>query len=143
MDFRELLLTTDGGASQERLARALQLTANKTQSLLDAASSYLIDALQTQASTVSGKYHLRRLIISGGPQQFIDKPGLLEANVAEIEGRSFLRHLFASDEAIERLEKSLCASLELDPKTVQRALPLLTCIFVGAICKRIASQLQD
>ncbi len=141
MEFGDLILLADGTSSVQQISTSLQLSTQQTHELINTVSPIFIAALHRQTADDRGRFQLRQLVQSGGPQQFIDKPLLLDASVADIEGHSYLRHLFATDAAIGATATFVSKATGIDVSTVQRALPRLASIFFGAICKKIAANL--
>ena len=141
MDFRSLIDLAGVGPSLYQLATAERLSVAEMDRLVTTVSPLLIGALQLQMKTPNGRNALRQLIRSGGPQQFIDRPLLLAANIAEMEGQQYLRQLLGSDVAVEAAASSLSESSEIQSDTVKHLLPRLASLFVGALCKKIGANL--
>ncbi|MDH4124979.1 MAG: DUF937 domain-containing protein [Gammaproteobacteria bacterium] len=89
-----------GAASLDQLASTGEFSGQEMDLVVTAASPLLIEALHRQMKTPNGRNALRQLIRSGGPQQFIDRPFLLVANVGEMEGQQYLRQLLGSVGAV-------------------------------------------
>ena len=134
MDFAELLGRTGSVDSLGRIAVTCSTTTKDIEHLVAITSNYFGRALMERTKARGGNARLRQLIESGGPQQFIDRPALLDSDVARIEGRSLLTFLFSNSVQVGKFEACVGQKSGLAGKKIRRALPILACLYLGAVC---------
>ncbi len=140
MDFMDILISAGGSESLTHLAKHYSLSLETTTDIVFAASPYFIQALHARTNSADGKQHLRKLIESGGPQQFVDRPQLVVADVAQIEGRGLLGSLFEDSAAIDEVKRGVATQSNVDHGTIDTLLAPLAGLFFGAICKKVSLQ---
>ena len=78
---------------------------------------------------------LNKLVRSGGPQQFADRPELVYASVSEQEGWIYLKDLFLGDKVLDIATRRIAALVDIDPQNLEKMMPNLAALFVGVLCK--------
>jgi hypothetical protein len=137
MDLKSLIDLAGGAASLNQLASTAGFSGQEMDLVVTAASPLLIKALHRQMKTPNWRNALRQLMRSGGPQQFIDRPFLLVANVGEVEGQQYLRQLLGSVGAVEAAASSISNASGIRKDAIEHVLPRLTSLFTGALCKKL------
>ena len=110
---------------QESLARAgtnAGLTDVELSAFLRAASPLLIRKLHDRMRDANGRNWIRGLRDSGGPQQFIDRPMLMDSSAVAIEGNRLLDRLVGGHSVAEQISLRLSQQAELNLKQVKQAL---------------------
>lgn len=85
-----------------------------------------------------GVDELNKFVRSGGPQQFADRPELVQASVSRQEGRNYLQYLFLDDQVLGMVTQRIASRLDIDSQKLQEMMPNLATLFVGVLCKSIA-----
>lgn len=136
-----LLQIIESAGGQESLARAgtnFGLSDDELSAILRSASPLLIRKLHERMRDSDGRNWIRHLRDSGGPQQFIDRPMLMDASAVGIEGNQLLDRLVGGHSVSEQISLHLSRQTELSLKQVQQVLPAVAVLFAGAVCKGIS-----
>ncbi len=138
LNLLQLIKDAGGQDSLRRISDLAAMADHELSELLDAASPLLIRKLQDRMSDAAGRNWIRRLADSGGPQQFIVRPSLIASNAIQIEGNRILDALVGGHASAERLSLGLAHQTRLNVRQVESAVPAVTALFMGAICKALA-----
>ena len=137
VNFEKLLREHNGEQSLIRLADILRLSTDEVWQLVNTTSPIFVKGVRSRISTDPGRTALRRLVETGGPQQYISKPHLMDADVSRVEGEAYLRDIVAPVIPLTALITHLHENLGIQPRTLEMAMPRLACLFVGAVCQSI------
>jgi len=134
----QIIKGAGGVDSLARISANATLSDVELSAIVHAASPLLIRKLHERMQEMSGRNWLRRQRDSGGPQQFIDRPMLLNSSALEIEGNRVLDRLVGGHSVAEQTGLLLAHQTELNVAKVQQVLPAIALLFVGAVCKGIS-----
>lgn len=138
MNLIQLIDKAGGEESLARVGSSADVSATELSSILSAASPLLIQKLHGRMQDAAGRNWLRRQRDSGGPQQFIDRPMLMDSSAVGIEGNRVLESLVGGQSVAEQIVLRLVDQTAISRKKVQRVLPAIAVLFVGAVCKGIS-----
>lgn len=134
----DLLFETAGAErSMEYLLKYSDISVAELENTMAALSPQLIARFNLLMRDRPGRIWLRGHRESGGPQQFIDRPGLMLADLTDIEGERMLNFLFGGPEAAGQLQADLADTVGIKQELLAPVLFRLVCLFVGAICKQV------
>lgn len=136
-----LIQIIDNAGGQESLARvggSASLSDVELSAILYSASPLLIRKLRERMRDANGRNWIRRQRDSGGPQQFIERPMLMDSSAVGIEGNRVLDSLVGGQSVAEQIGMHLARQTGINLKTVKEVLPAVAVLFVGAVCKGIS-----
>ena len=138
MNLTQLIKDAGGQDSLARVGISAGLSDVELSAILHSASPLLIRKLHERMQDANGRNWVRRQRDSGGPQQFIDRPMLMDSSAVGIEGNRLLDSLVGGHSVAEQIGLYLAHQTELNVKKVQQVLPAVAVLFVGAVCKGIS-----
>ena len=134
----ELIEEKGGRESLETIADSVGLSFADVSKVADLLSPLMIQKLNRHMGNPSGRNWIRRQRDGGGPQQFIDRPLLMSSSAVSIDGGRLLSRLVGKHSIVELVSLHLAQRTQLDAKKIQRLLPGIAVLFVGALCKGLA-----
>lgn len=135
LDFPRMIESAGALPVVEAIAQKFKVGETRMRDIIENSGPFLLRAHVHWMDRPEGRERLDRLVRSGGPQQFADKPTLVCASVSEQEGREFLKFLFLDDEVVELITQRIAARLGMHPDKLGQMLPNLAALFVGCLCK--------
>ena len=137
MKLKQLVEAAGGELGLAKIVEFADLTAGDVDLVCTTFSPLLIAQFNQLVDQRIGRNWLRRQQASGGPQQFIDRPSLMIASLADIEGQKWLLLLFGGKSGVDELLSGLFESTQIRVRDLQVILPRLVCLFIGAVCKQL------
>ena len=138
LNLMQLIENAGGEDSLARVGSSAGLSDSELSAILRSASPLLIRKLQERMQDAQGRNWIRRQRDSGGPQQFIDRPMLMDSSAVGIEGNRVLDSLVGGQSVAEQIGLRLADQTGVNLKKVQKMLPAVAVLFVGAVCKGIS-----
>lgn len=140
-DGLNLIQLIEGAGGQGSLARvggSAGLSDVELSAILHSASPLLIRKLHERMQDANGRNWIRRQRDSGGPQQFIDRPMLMDSSAVQIEGNRVLDSLVGGQSVAQQIGLHLADQTGFNVKKIQQVLPAIAVLFVGAVCRGIS-----
>lgn len=137
IEFAQMLEAVGAHAVVTAMARHFGLSDDKMNDVIAWSGPVFLHGYERWMDSPGGVRELNRLVRSGGPQQFAEKPRLVPASVFEQEGRNFFERLFVDDEAVESVTEQLAAQVDIDAQRMAKLMPGLAALFVGVVCKSV------
>lgn len=140
MNLMDLLEQEGGGSSVAKLAGQLGIDEGKARQLISSVSPAVAGGLQRRAQSTEGQAELAREIESGKYRRYVDEPQRLEEASAREEGNHALSQLFGSEEDSRQVADHASQETGLDKSLIERALPLVAGLAMGALGKKSSEQ---
>ncbi len=140
MNLMDLLEQAGGRSSVAKLAGHLGIDESKARQLIGSVSPALAGGLQRRARSPEGQSELARDLESGQYRRYVDEPQRLEEPAAREEGNRALSQLFGSEDDSREVAARASEETGLDKSLVERALPLVAGLAMGALGKKTNEQ---
>ena len=111
------------------------ITEARMRDIITHSGPFFLRAHQHWMDRPGGLDELNKLVRSGGPQQFADRPELVSASVSQQEGRIYLKDLFLDDKVLDMAMQRIATRLDIDSQKLVDMMPNLAAFFVGVLCK--------
>lgn len=138
MNLIQLIDNAGGQDSLARVGSRAGLSDVELSKILYSASPLMIRKLRERMQDANGRNWIRRQRDSGGPQQFIDRPMLMDSSAVGIEGNRVLDSLVGGQSVAAQIGSRLAHQTGISLNKVQQVLPAVAVLFVGAVCKGIS-----
>ena len=139
IDFAQMINAAGAQSVVDAMVEHFGITASKMRDMIAQSGPFFFRAHQHWMDRPGGIEELNKLVRSGGPQQFADRPGLVSASVSRQEGRVFLQYLFMEDDVLDLVTQRIAARLDTEPRRLEKMMPNLAALFVGVLCKSMTS----
>lgn len=140
MNLIDLLEQEGGRGSVAKLAGQLGIDESKARELISSVSPSVADGLQRRARSTEGQAELAREIESDKYQRYVDDPQRLEDAGAREEGNHALSQLFGGEDGSRQVAARASEETGLDKSLIERALPLVAGLAMGALGKKSSQQ---
>ncbi len=138
VDFAQMIEAARAQPVVDAMIEHFGLTEAGMRDIVTHSGPHFLQAHQRWMDRRGGLHELNDLARSGGPQQFADRPELVEASISEQEGRVYLQHLFLDDAVVESVSRQIAARLDINAAKLGKLMPHLATLFVGVLCKSLA-----
>jgi hypothetical protein len=135
IDFAQMIKAAGAQSVIDAMIEHFGVTAARMRDIIASSGPFFFRAHQHWMDRPGGIDELNKLVRSGGPQQFADRPGLVSASVSRQEGRVFLQYLFLEDEVLDLVTQRIAARLDVSSRKLEEMMPSLAALFVGVLCK--------
>jgi hypothetical protein len=140
MDLLNSILNAQGGQAVDQLGAHLGLDRSQTTAAIQQLLPALAGGLSQNAAQPGGLENLMRALATGTHQQYVDDPSRLAQPSAIQDGNKILGHVLGSKEASRSVAAQAAASTGIGANVLERMLPMLASLAMGAMSQRGASQ---
>ncbi len=140
MNLMDLLEQEGGRSSVAKLAGQLGIDEAQARQLMSSVSPAIAGGLQRRVQSGEGQAELTRELESGRYERYVDDPQRLEEASAREEGNRALSQLFGSEDDSRQVAGRASEETGLDKSLIERALPLVAGLAMGALGKKSQSQ---
>jgi len=140
MDLMDLLKTTGGSSSVERIAASLNLDPSQAAGIVSALTPALTRGLQKQAESGGDTSRLSQALAGGGHERYVDNPELMQDPAAREEGNKILGHLFGSKDVSRNVAAKASQDTGISAELIKQALPLVAGLAMGALSKQTSAR---
>lgn len=137
IDFAQMIEAAGAHAVVNAMAVHFGIADSTLRDIIARSGPFFLRAYQHWIERPDGVVTLNKLVRSGGPQQFAERPGLAPASVTRQEGQKFLEHMFQDDQVIDMVTERIATRLDINSGKLTDMMPNLAALFVGVLCKSI------
>jgi hypothetical protein len=140
MDLLNTILNAQGGQAVDQLGEHVGLDRSQTMAAIQNLLPALAGGLAKNAAQPGGLDSLMAALASGAHQQYVNDPSQLAQPAAIQDGNNILGHILGSKDVSRSVAAQAAASTGIGPDVLQRMLPMLASLAMGAMSQRGASQ---
>ena len=140
MSILDSIMNAGDGAAVRQLASQLGLNEAQTASALSALVPAVSAGLRQNVQSPDGLTGLVRALSVGNHQRYIEDPIALGDAATVVDGNGILGHVFGNKDVSRQVAARAGASAGLAPDLMQRMLPLVATLVMGAMSKQGAGR---
>lgn len=140
MDLLQTVLSAQGGAAVDELARNLGLGRGEAVTAVEQLLPALAAGLQRNATNPAGLEGLMSALSSGRHQQYLDRPETLAQSATVADGNGILQHILGSKDASRAVASRVSSNTGIGADVLKRMLPLVATMAMAALSKGAGSR---
>lgn len=138
IDFAQMIDDAGAQSAADAICDYFEIDEATMSDIIVRAGASFFGAYRDWMGRPGGFDKLEKLIRSGGPQQFADRPELVQASISRQEGRIYLEYLFADDQVLRSVTQRIASRLHVERRKLDEMMPNIAALFVGVLCKSMA-----
>ncbi len=138
MNILDMVNVTDGAAVQQ-IATQFGLPPEQAKAAMTALLPLVTAGLQREVTTNAGEAGLAAALANGTHETYITQPAVLADPATTLDGNAILGHTFGSKDVSRKVAAGAAQKTGIDPAILQKMLPVVAAIVMGALARRSKS----
>ncbi|MEO8349503.1 MAG: DUF937 domain-containing protein [Acidobacteriota bacterium] len=136
MNLVETILNQQNGAAVRQIESQFGLEPQQSRSAIEALVPALAVGLQQNAQSAGGLQELLAALSSGGHEQYVEDPTMLERAETLEDGNGILSHVFGNKEVSRQVASRAAKQTGLGADLLKRMLPMVATLVMGTLARR-------